>query len=61
MTMSSFYCYYLIDFIADCTTCDISMLVVTEPTPPGTGDIAEIIGSTAEKSTSPHSLPDSST
>ena len=33
------------------------MLVVTVPTPPGTGVMASTMGSTSSKSTSPHSLP----
>jgi hypothetical protein len=34
-----------------------SIVIVIGPTPPGTGVIYDAIGSTAAKSTSPHSFP----
>ncbi len=46
---------------AACTTCFISVLVVTVPTPPGTGVIASASVSAASKSTSPVSEPSSVT
>lgn len=44
---------------ADSVTCETRTAVVTAPTPPGTGVMAETTGSTSSNRTSPHSFPES--